>query len=571
MIVNKTIYNEVSDVIKGRTEYDYQTISSQGRMVGYYPGERHSEHIRHIYNFSHGYISTRITKEKLQIMLNKRSPAIVIDAQTGSGKTTLITDVCYPIIKEKHKKLLVLSNRTLIKNKIKFDVIKKIYPEILELLTNKGIEKEHHFGDVDIYTYQDFMGDFNYFKNRKSFEEALNEYGIVIFDEVHFFISDATFNPYTMEIMEYLLSNCITNEIPRIYMSGTMDPILNIIYEKENQLKDNRLNAWGIESQNFYYCHFDRDYQYIDMKQFKNDAELAGKINQSKDKWLIFIDKKSRADNLKSQIKKKKVVNICSENINDPDSKEEVCTIIDTDEMEADILITTTVMDVGINIKNPLNIVSYLNEKSSFIQALGRKRVKKRERVTVYIPRYTVKNVNKWLSICKKEINQIIEDQEQYPEASFANGCQIPQSAIILNGRYKYNTMAEYYYHCYQEDWKQVINYILENPNLNAEDIIYSHFMDWIDQSFKKVNAKNSENELEKIIEKYSKENMDQKRFKDLCEELKPFDVRKDQRRDRVELSTRSVNNIINPLGYKMDVQREGTDKKYKIISRKDG
>lgn len=59
--------------------------------------------------------------------------------------------------------------------------------------------------------------------------------------------------------------------------------------------------------------------------------------------------------------------------------------------------------------------------------------------------------------------------------------------------------MAEYYYHCYQEDWKQVINYILENPDLNAEDIICSHFMDWIDQSFKKVNAKNSQNELEKL------------------------------------------------------------------------
>ena len=64
---------------------------------------------------------------------------------------------------------------------------------------------------------------------------------------------------------------------------------------------------------------------------------------------------------------------------------------------------------------------------------------------------------------------------------------------------------------------------------------------------------------------------MNQKRFKDLCEELKPFDVRKDQRTDRAELSTRSVNKIIKPLEYKMDVQREGTDKKYKIISIKDG
>lgn len=206
MITNSTVYQRAQQVVRGETNNDYIFIGVDGSKKLYKAGERKSEDIDHIYCFAHGYISDKLTISKVsKIFAENYSAAMMIDAQTGAGKTTLITEVFYPIVKFQGKRMLILSNRKLIKSKIKYDIIKAVSKEILELLTPKGIEQEHHFGNVDIYSYQDFMGDFPYKRNREEFEKTLSEYGVVVFDEVHFAISDAGFNVYTAEIMDYLL------------------------------------------------------------------------------------------------------------------------------------------------------------------------------------------------------------------------------------------------------------------------------------------------------------------------------------------------------------------------------
>ena len=210
------------------------------------------------------------------------------------------------------------------------------------------------------------MGDFPYKRNREEFEKTLSEYGVVVFDEVHFAISDAGFNVYTAEIMDYLLERVMKYKIPRVYLTGTANPVLNYLYEKELVHNESLYHKSLTRPPMFYYCYIERNYDYLNMRQFKNNEEIIEKINTSNMKWLIFVDKKSLAKTLLKEIKREKVIYICADNQGDEEVKEIIKGLVDEDKMKADVLIATTVLDVGINIKDPVNVVSYLTERNTF-------------------------------------------------------------------------------------------------------------------------------------------------------------------------------------------------------------
>ena len=175
---------------------------------------------------------SEIVSERLVQRMRGNTP-LFISSQTGSGKTTFIFENCIPVAEKEGKKVLYLCNRTALKNQIKKEAMKNPWnnstyvdgikvAEYKEYYTEKGLSKEHKFGLIDIYAYQEML---NFSQNK------VDEYAVVVMDEAHFFLADAKFNPFTELILDIVTS--IFKHTRRIYLSATPQESFGVIYETE--------------------------------------------------------------------------------------------------------------------------------------------------------------------------------------------------------------------------------------------------------------------------------------------------------------------------------------------------
>lgn len=105
---------------------------------------------------------------------------ILISAPTGMGKTTFILQVFLRYFKRKRKKVLILSNRVLLRT--------QYWSSLLEQFVEyRDIEES-----VTVMTYQQLE------EKVKSgaIEGVFNEYAAIVCDECHFFYADADFNNF---------------------------------------------------------------------------------------------------------------------------------------------------------------------------------------------------------------------------------------------------------------------------------------------------------------------------------------------------------------------------------------
>lgn len=163
---------------------------------------------------------SEIVSERFVQRMQGNTP-LFIASQTGSGKTTFIFENCIPVAEKEGKKVLYLCNRTALKNQIKKEAMKDPWnnstyvdgikvAEYKEHYTEKGLSKEHKFGLIDIYAYQEMIN----FSQSK-----VDEYAVVVMDEAHFFLADAKFNPFTELILDIVTD--IFKHTRRIYLSAT--------------------------------------------------------------------------------------------------------------------------------------------------------------------------------------------------------------------------------------------------------------------------------------------------------------------------------------------------------------
>lgn len=179
----------------------------------------------HKFRFEHCYIQEVLTEEQVQKW--KHYTPILISSQTGTGKSTFVLKTLCPIIRARGQPVLILCSRIALKKQYKNNTISLFLPDREGDWTEKGLEKEHSFGGVDIYSYQEF--------HELSKGAKIKEYGAVILDECHFFVNDASFNRNTGEILTKILTTQKT--AIRIYMTATPDCVFEEILKWEEKRK----------------------------------------------------------------------------------------------------------------------------------------------------------------------------------------------------------------------------------------------------------------------------------------------------------------------------------------------
>lgn len=364
---------------------------------------------------------------------------VFIDAPTGTGKTTFIYEKIIVKALEDDLNVLLISNRIALnmqqKRKI-YDIINEHKPEALGTLKKDKINKNTIFiGPVCVITYQSLYSIFSSGrlksdkngKKVRKIKDWTSKLRYAVFDEIHFLYADAEFNSFCGYLVNYI--PYVFKQVIRIYITATSWDIIDYIQKYEestyklniyNPIKQIKNERFNILSQEFHFHHhiIKPDYSKYELKFFdletSSKAAIAAKLvpgasdndsliskaklqnkriskaaavlnimdpPPSKDnKWIVFVDSKDEGKALKKLLKEAGV----SAAYVDRDTSEPQKVrndIIQYEKFSQPVLITTQVLDNGINICDEAvkNIVVFYTDRTEFIQALGRKRLLNKE------------------------------------------------------------------------------------------------------------------------------------------------------------------------------------------------
>lgn len=327
------------------------------------------------------------------------------------------------------KKILYLVNRRILKEQIRemvSDLPHKYYVAIRVELYQK-IEKDIK-ESVGSSTNVPASFGFDY-----SGLENVSDYDCVVCDECHYFLADSNYNTNTFsfrwiqdvfreklcifmsatirEMKAYVEDKNLWEgketytrfyEIPKYNMS-TVDGQNHELRKSDGREDDAKVQRYKIRD---YFV--DKNYDYIqaeNIRLVRNRKEIVDVVIQGNHKWVIFVDDIKYGKELECLIKRKlrklakeqkssdsvdnQVIMLSSGYMRDQRTTEEVDRIIRTSVPSAKVLITTSVLDNGVNIKDidVRNLIIFADNETEFIQMLGRKR-KDTQKLKLYIYEY---------------------------------------------------------------------------------------------------------------------------------------------------------------------------------------
>lgn len=462
--------------------------------------------------------------------INRWEPtqAIFISAQTGQGKNYFIENELIPYMRElnhknlTHHKVLILSNRVALKQQI-----------VKRIKENDDSDNE----DEAIYLYGEFADAMTYqslLYNEKHLEKKQKnnklKYIYVICDEAHFFTSDAAFNPHTQRILTAIIR--IFQNAIRVYMSATPNECLKYIVKYENEFQG-ALNS-GREQDKWKYStmalyHFKRDYSYLDIMYYSDIQELykeiVSSVNEKKKRWLIFIDDREKCEKVKKELEKCGKENdsplVIESNDANTQNKTEIVFAVNADSKKNQdyismvknerlnkdtyVLITTSVLDNGINLTNIDNIVVSDMEKVKCLQMVGRARVKGvDDRKNLYIKRFDSKYV-------EDRIKDYMRQGDAYYSYRKAYG-ELPN--MLQRRGYDEYAFLDKYYNGDDKDWKNAKHWFgrsFDKPTeLYLNEIAYSmmnrlyfRYQTILDEMLEESDEAQNQEEKNRIGQKY--------------------------------------------------------------------
>lgn len=179
----------------------------------------------------------------------KRGDSIIIASPTGSGKTTFILSKLLPLAIEQGQHIVYFCNRKILQEQFSIDSAKSLeefFPEghafSIESLPFIHIVTYQYCEQTSQYTEFCIEPDLPKMSRQKRVELEMcgalpkpvelskTQIMYYVFDEAHYFVADATFNPNT----NYWLPQDFSHGIS-IYLTATPDPLLRFYHVRKIQ------------------------------------------------------------------------------------------------------------------------------------------------------------------------------------------------------------------------------------------------------------------------------------------------------------------------------------------------
>lgn len=332
---------------------------------------------------------------------------IVISTPTGSGKTLFIFKKLLPCAVKNDVGIVYFCNR-----KTLFEQVTKNQHDKLTIFT---------------YQFAETCGSERALDKAKAKAKSRIKY--IVFDEAHYFLHDATFNSRTDTWRTFLSYH--RSDFVFIFLTATPEELLLFLngshsaqglykrFADNNCMADIAMEIKNLVSNtsNIIYYSYRPSYNYIDVKYFRPskkddcpDKQIPTKydniipiIKRSEDQWLVFVSNKHEGERLSYKLNMEKNDLAFSQFV-DSNAKQRknspLKELVERDTFSCKVLIATSVIDNGINIEKPevKNIVISAIDKTTFLQMLGRLRVKDRslfaKKITLYIMSHSLKELN---------------------------------------------------------------------------------------------------------------------------------------------------------------------------------
>ena len=358
------------------------------------------------------HISNALTEEFIDRLLDEfewnRPPnlfnAMILVAQTGKGKNFWVLHTLRAYAADRGKEVIYLCNRVALNRQQIQEADKAVNPIKKPNVINDI--SEHKAGSLTIMTYHRF-----YEKLQKEGWSYFDRFAFCVADEAHFFYSDALFNADTEKIL-YLIPK-VFSKCFRVYMSATPEAVIDPIYAAEwkamkgDYAPENceatyspELGWHGKENlpQMLLY-HFPFDFSaYQDIYAFSKVEKLVAEIrnDETAGKWVVFVTSKDKGKDMEKELTDANISVIYI----DRDTRS--CLDIETRQVwervqetgnlgNSKVLITTSVLDNGFSVrdKDVKNIVLFTEDRTEFLQELGRVRLAEEQKIRIYFSRMT--------------------------------------------------------------------------------------------------------------------------------------------------------------------------------------
>ena len=303
---------------------------------------------------------------------------------TGTGKNTFVETVLIPEAMKKGQNVLLFSNRVALNRQTKKRLAKIFELEYLvDKYSDLGLDDLTDFGRLTVVSYQQLEAWINE-DNYKLAELQKKDFAYVICDEVHYFTSDCGFNAFTDISLDYIVHKF--KKSIRIYMTATPDEVYPVLRIKEKELGTVYESGYPIGMFEWQVYEFACDYSYIRAYAFDSIEDLAEIIKRSDEKWAVFVDKIDTGKQLVEILGKGTLITAESKKAESP-SYPSFKKIVDEEKYDEQILVSTAVLENGINIKDSRvkNVAIFCNDKVRFLQMLGRIRRIENCLLNVYI------------------------------------------------------------------------------------------------------------------------------------------------------------------------------------------
>lgn len=488
---------------------------------------------------------------------------IFLEAPTGCGKTTFVCEVLREHAVNTFKKpILYLCSRKALCNQIKNFIGEKfmeLHPQDIEEV---GEELDWFY----VTTYHHLQKKFADSAPEKRRWFSLSKYSYVICDEFHYIVQDSIFNNEIIHLLDFFKYYVgLSSRVPRmIFISATMGNAMNVylnylnikhVCSEYQQIANNcRFAKSG------HVWHYLLNLREIKYKLFfyKKITDIASLITLSEDeKWLIFISNKEKYKTELEpmlEIKHIKYQYIDADNIKNDDT--EYKSILEQEKFQAQVLITTKILDVGINFKDDKlrNIVVMSYDKTEILQMIGRKRGET-EGVKVYVQtrngqyfRRVLDFVNDYLRLAEEKPDKVWEMYQRKPELA-----EPIKKLFIVNkeGYFEKNPL----YLAKLKEQAFFLSTLMEEAEQNQitiEKVFQRHVKEWLGNS--EINEIEPDFEIKKLTDEEFRSKLllhfsgylDKNVQKELCEQIREYIVKNNIKNRDFRISRNMGMNRIN-------------------------
>lgn len=332
-------------------------------------------------NEKNGFISF----EKTEVEKWSPEEVVLVVAGTGRGKSSAVEDIAKMY---DGSKILVLSPRVFLKS-----------------------QQENGFvncDNVDCMTYQMVQS-----MKTEDVRKFNDEYDFLVLDEIHALIGDSNFNRTTTSFITRILREY---KGVIVGMTATDCGLEELI--------------WKVAKKKCRTYRYEKDFDFITgpIQLFPDNATIAQVIRDTVargEKVLVFGDRIQTLESLRKDLmfdvnvltvvseNSPKYTRLCKKNA---DKIEEMKL---KEKFSEDVLLTTTVLEMGVNLKDPLitTVVCFSANLCSIEQMIGRKRRNAGEGVRVYVKSYSSDELKKMREVeqgALKMYKKFTNDREQF-------------------------------------------------------------------------------------------------------------------------------------------------------------